>query len=103
MAIMFYPLLAAYAELFDILNLDGNERVLDVGCGLGKMAIGIGRHLKDDNGIDVWNKIEIFVDRASWKSERLLFYPLWIQQLLGKDESSVRNCTDRRSDQLWNF
>jgi len=49
------------ADVSDILKLEGNEYVLDVGCGLGKMTIGIAKHLKDGKivGIDIWNKIEI--------------------------------------------
>jgi len=44
-----------------MLGLKGDEKVLDVGCGLGKMSIGIAKHLKTGKviGIDVWNKAEI--------------------------------------------
>ncbi|MCW4025089.1 MAG: class I SAM-dependent methyltransferase [Candidatus Bathyarchaeota archaeon] len=44
-----------------ILNLKGAEKVLDVGCGLGKMTIGIAKNLKTGKvvGLDVWSQAEI--------------------------------------------
>jgi ubiquinone/menaquinone biosynthesis C-methylase UbiE len=48
-------------ELSGILELRGDELVLDVGCGLGKLAIGIAKNLKTGRvvGIDIWDKKEI--------------------------------------------
>lgn len=45
----------------DLLKLEGDEEVLDVGCGLGRMSIGIAKHLKTGAviGIDIWDKTEI--------------------------------------------
>lgn len=44
-----------------ILEFEGDEMVLDVGCGLGKMTVGIAKQLKTGKviGIDVWSKAEI--------------------------------------------
>jgi ubiquinone/menaquinone biosynthesis C-methylase UbiE len=44
-----------------ILMLRGDEKVLDVGCGLGRMTIGVAKHLSTGKviGIDIWDKIEI--------------------------------------------
>lgn len=44
-----------------MLGLQGDEMVLDVGCGLGKMTVGIAKQLKKGKviGIDVWSKAEI--------------------------------------------
>lgn len=43
------------------LELGGNEKVLDVGCGLGKMTVGVAKHLNTGRviGIDIWSKAEI--------------------------------------------
>jgi len=43
-------------RLIDSLNLKGDEKVLDVGCGRGLLLIGIARRLKSGRatGIDVW-------------------------------------------------
>ncbi len=45
----------------EILGLQGDEKVLDVGCGLGRMTIGVARHLNTGKviGIDIWDKMEI--------------------------------------------
>lgn len=45
----------------DILELKGDEKVLDVGCGLGRMTIGVAKHLNTGKvtGIDIWDKMEI--------------------------------------------
>ena len=45
----------------DILNLKGDEKVLDVGCGLGKATIAVAKQLKTGKavGIDIWSKMEI--------------------------------------------
>jgi len=48
-------------ELPQILKLDGDEKVLDVGCGLGRMTISVAKRLKGERviGIDIWDKMEI--------------------------------------------
>jgi ubiquinone/menaquinone biosynthesis C-methylase UbiE len=50
-----------YSDPSKALELKGDEEVLDVGCGLGKMTIGVAKHLKTGKviGIDIWNKTEI--------------------------------------------
>lgn len=49
------------AALPEILSLRGDEEVLDVGCGLGKMTIAIAKALTSGIviGVDIWDKIEI--------------------------------------------
>jgi ubiquinone/menaquinone biosynthesis C-methylase UbiE len=49
------------SELPKIIVMKGDEKVLDVGCGLGKMTIGIAKVLKEGKviGIDIWDKMEI--------------------------------------------
>ena len=44
-----------------MLGLKGDEMVLDVGCGLGKMTMGVAKQLKTGKviGIDIWSKTEI--------------------------------------------
>ncbi len=46
----------------DILKIEGNEYVLDVGCGLGRMTIMIAKNLKDGKvvGIDIWDKKQLW-------------------------------------------
>jgi SAM-dependent methyltransferase len=48
-------------QLLDSLALRGDERVLDVGCGRGLLAIGAAKRLKNGKvvGIDVWNPIDL--------------------------------------------
>ena len=45
----------------EVLELKGDEKVLDVGCGLGRMTIGVAKHLNTGKviGIDIWDKMEI--------------------------------------------
>ena len=45
----------------ELLELKGDEKVLDVGCGLGRMSIGVAKHLNTGKviGIDIWDKMEI--------------------------------------------
>jgi arsenite methyltransferase len=48
-------------QLLDSLALRGDERVLDVGCGRGLLAIGAAKRLKTGKviGIDVWNPVDL--------------------------------------------
>lgn len=48
-------------QLLDALALRGDERVLDVGCGRGLLAIGVAKRLKNGKviGIDVWNPFDL--------------------------------------------
>jgi len=45
----------------EILKLEGDEKVLDVGCGLGRTTVGVAKHLRTGKviGIDIWDKMEI--------------------------------------------
>jgi SAM-dependent methyltransferase len=45
----------------DILKVEGNERVLDVGCGLGRMSIEVAKRLQQGKvvGVDIWDKKEL--------------------------------------------
>jgi arsenite methyltransferase len=53
--------LALRDRLLDSLELKGEERVLDVGCGRGLMLIGAARRLKSGKatGIDIWNQTDL--------------------------------------------
>jgi len=48
-------------QILDSLDLRGDERVLDVGCGRGLLAIGAAKRLKTGKvvGIDVWNPFDL--------------------------------------------
>jgi SAM-dependent methyltransferase len=48
-------------RLLDSLNLKGDERVLDVGCGRGLLAIGAAKRLKSGRvtAIDLWSAIDL--------------------------------------------
>lgn len=48
-------------RLLDSLELKGDEKVLDVGCGRGLMLIGVAKRLKSGKatGIDVWNASDL--------------------------------------------
>ena len=48
-------------QLLDSLSLRGDERVLDVGCGRGLLAIGAAKRLKNGKvtAIDVWNPLDL--------------------------------------------
>jgi ubiquinone/menaquinone biosynthesis C-methylase UbiE len=48
-------------QLLDSLELRGDERVLDVGCGRGLLTIGAAKRLKNGKviGIDVWNPVDL--------------------------------------------
>jgi len=48
-------------QLLDSLSLRGDERVLDVGCGRGLLAIGAAKRLKNGKviGIDVWSPFDL--------------------------------------------
>lgn len=52
------------SESFDftnVLQFRGDEQVLDVGCGLGKVTVGAAKQLTEGTvtGIDIWNTVEI--------------------------------------------
>jgi SAM-dependent methyltransferase len=53
--------LALREQLLDQLALKGDEKLLDVGCGRGLLAIGAAKRLKTGKvtGIDVWNAQEL--------------------------------------------
>lgn len=53
--------LALREQLLDQLALKGDEKVLDVGCGRGLLAIGAAKRLKTGKvtGIDVWNPMDL--------------------------------------------
>jgi arsenite methyltransferase len=48
-------------QMLDSLALRGDERVLDVGCGRGLLAIGAAKRLKNGKviGIDIWNPLDL--------------------------------------------
>jgi len=48
-------------QLPRILKLRGDENVLDVGCGLGRMTVAVAKQLGKGKviGIDIWDKMEI--------------------------------------------
>jgi SAM-dependent methyltransferase len=48
-------------QMLDSLGLRGDERVLDVGCGRGLLAIGAAKRLKNGKvtGIDVWSPFDL--------------------------------------------
>lgn len=48
-------------RMLDSLALKGDEKILDVGCGRGLLAIGAAKRLKSGKvtGIDIWNPIDL--------------------------------------------
>lgn len=52
-------------ELEKMLKLKGNEDVLDVGCGLGRMTVRVAKLLTTGKviGVDIWDKMELFNNR----------------------------------------
>ena len=58
-------------QLLDQLALKGDEKVLDVGCGRGLLAIGAAKRLKTGKvtGIDVWNPQELSGNSADAAKE----------------------------------
>jgi ubiquinone/menaquinone biosynthesis C-methylase UbiE len=49
------------ADIPDIMQIRGDEKALDVGCGLGKTTVGVAKHLTTGRvvGVDIWDKMEI--------------------------------------------
>jgi len=49
------------SEIEKMLKLKGSENILDVGCGLGRMAIGVAKGLTTGKviGIDIWDRMEL--------------------------------------------
>lgn len=58
-------------QLLDQLSLRGDEKVLDVGCGRGLLAIGAAKRLKTGKvtGIDVWNPQDLSGNSAEAAKE----------------------------------
>ena len=58
-------------QLLDPLALQGDEKVLDVGCGRGLLAIGAAKRLKTGKvtGIDVWNPQDLSGNSADAAKE----------------------------------
>jgi arsenite methyltransferase len=58
-------------QLLDQLALKGDEKVLDIGCGRGLLAIGAAKRLKTGKvtGIDVWNPQELSGNSAEGAKE----------------------------------
>ena len=58
-------------QLLDQLALKGDEKVLDVGCGRGLLAIGAAKRLKTGKvtGIDVWNSQDLSGNSADAAKE----------------------------------
>ena len=61
-------------QLFDSLNLRGDERVLDIGCGRGLWLIAAARRLPLGRavGIDIWNSQDLSDNAAeqTWKNAK---------------------------------
>ncbi len=53
-------------ELPSVFKLKGDENVLDVGCGLGKMTVAVGKRLTLGRvtGINIWDQMEIVGNSA---------------------------------------
>ena len=58
-------------QLLDQLALKGDEKILDIGCGRGLLAIGAAKRLKTGKvtGIDVWNPQELSGNSAEAAKE----------------------------------
>jgi len=58
---MYFARQSKAADIPEMLHIRGDEKVLDVGCGLGKMTVGVAKHLTTGKviGVDIWDKMEI--------------------------------------------
>jgi ubiquinone/menaquinone biosynthesis C-methylase UbiE len=55
-------------KIIDLLNLQGNEHVLDVGCGRGLLLVGIAKKLNQNGkifGIDLWRSEDLSNNKES--------------------------------------
>ncbi len=102
----------------EMLELRGDEEVLDVGCGLGRTAIGVAKHLDKGRvvGIDIWDKMEIpgnsperayanahiegVRDRVEFKTGNVLSIPFPDNSFDIATSSSVINNLHGNSDKL---
>ena len=59
-------------KMIDLLNLQGNEHVLDVGCGRGLLLIGVAKQLNPNGkvaGIDLWRHEDLSNNKESQTRE----------------------------------
>ena len=67
-----YGKLRARDRLLDGLELTGEEKLLDVGCGRGLLLIGAARRLPSGRavGVDLWSQVDLAGNRASapWRT-----------------------------------
>src|SRR5712671_5044036 len=58
-------------RILDSLALNGDEKILDVGCGRGLLLIGVAKRLKSGRatGIDIWNPQDLSKNTAEAAKE----------------------------------